>query len=82
MPLLFGIIIRAIIKRYPMFADARAALSALLWREGLRGEAKSHWAAVAGLDSRYKSEDWLLNVRRWPPQPSKDLMSFLALETI
>ncbi len=74
--------LRMLIRKYPMFADARAALSALLWRKGSLGEAESHWAAVSGLDSRYKSKDWLLNIRRWPPQPSQDLLSFLALETI
>jgi len=63
-----------------MFADARAALSGLLWRQGSRGEAESHWAAAAGLDPRYRQADWLIDVRRWPPQPTSDLMAFLALQ--
>ena len=75
-------VLRALIRKYPMFADARAALSALLWRKGSLGEAESHWSAVAGLDGRYKSKDWLVNARRWPPKPAEDLMSFLALKTI
>ncbi len=73
--------LRMIIRRYPMLADARAALSALLWGEGAFGEAESNWAAVIGLDSRYMQPDWLLDIRRWPPQPTKDLLSFLALES-
>ena len=64
-----------------MVADARAALSALLWRKGYLGEAESNWAATAGLDSRYKQKDWLVNIRRWPPQPVNDLLSFLALQS-
>ncbi len=72
--------LRSLIRRYPMMADARAALSALLWRKGFSGEAESHWAAAAGLDNRYKQRDWLLDIRRWPHQPTDDLMSFLALE--
>ena len=44
------------------------------------GEAESHWAAAAGLDIRYRQRDWLLDVRRWPPQPTQQLMAFLALE--
>ena len=71
---------RNLIRRYPMFADARAALSALLWRRGLFGEAESNWAAAVGLDSRYKQEDWLREIRRWPPKPTSDLMAFLCLE--
>lgn len=72
--------LRKLIRRYPLFADARAALSGLLWRQGHSGEAESHWAAAAGLDNRYRQLDWLLEIRRWPPQPAADLMAFLALE--
>tara|TARA_B100000700_G_C14866102_1_gene771025 strand:- start:156 stop:962 length:807 start_codon:yes stop_codon:yes gene_type:complete len=74
--------LRSIIRRYPMFADARAALSALLWMKGANGEAESHWAAVIGLDNNYQNQDWLLNIRRWPPGPTKDLMTFLNLEQV
>ena len=72
--------IRILIRKYPLFADARAALSALLWREGFSGEAESNWAAAAGLDIRYREKDWLLNIRRWPPIPTNDLIAFLALD--
>ena len=72
--------IRILILKYPLFADARAALSALLWRKGFTGEAESNWAAAAGLDIRYREKDWLLHVRRWPPKPTNDLIAFLALE--
>ena len=73
--------LRNLIRRYPLFADARAGLSALLWRQGQRGEAESHWAAASGLDPRYRQADWLLEVRRWPPGPTADLMAFLRLES-
>ena len=72
--------IRILIRKYPLFADARAALSALLWRKGFTGEAESNWAAAAGLDIRYREENWLLNIRRWPPKPTNDLIAFLAFE--
>ena len=72
--------LRMLIRRYPMFADARAALSALLWRKGSYGEAESHWIAAKGLDNRYIDREWLLNVRRWPSIPTNDLMTFLELK--
>ena len=72
--------IRILIRKYPLFADARAALSALLWRKGFQGEAESNWAAASGLDIRYRDKDWLLNIRRWPPKPTNDLIAFLAFE--
>ena len=74
--------LRTLIRKYPMFADARAALTALLWREGSLGEAESHWTAAFGLDSRYREEQWLANVRRWPSDPIHDLMAFLDLEPV
>ena len=72
--------IRILIRKYPLFADARAGLSALLWRKGFIGEAESNWAAASGLDIRYRDKDWLLHIRRWPPKPTNDLIAFLALD--
>ena len=72
--------IRILIRKYPLFADSRAVLSAILWRKGFIGEAESNWAAAAGLDIRYRDKNWLLNVRRWPPNPTNDLIEFLELE--
>ena len=72
--------LRRLIRRYPLFADARAALTALLWSQGQAGEAESNWAAASGLDQRYRDPSWLLEVRRWPPQPVEELQRFLRLE--
>ena len=71
--------LRRIIRRYPLFADARAGLTALLWRRGASGEAESHWASASGLDPRYRQTEWLLEIRRWPPEPVSALGDFLAL---
>ncbi len=72
--------LKKLIRRYPTFADARAALTALDWSKGIPGEAESNWIAVTELDSRYADEEWLVNVRRWPQKPTKDLMKFIALK--
>ena len=72
--------LKKLIRRYPTFADARAALTALNWSRGLLGQAESNWIAVTELDPRYSEEEWLIKVRRWPPEPIKDLMKFLAIK--
>jgi len=72
--------LRKLIRRYPTFADARAALTALQWSKGKSGEAESNWIAAVELDSRYTQEDWLLEVRRWPPAPVDDLMKFISIK--
>ncbi|BDA39515.1 hypothetical protein CPARK_000035400 [cyanobacterium endosymbiont of Braarudosphaera bigelowii] len=59
---------RYLLKKYPMSADIRAALTAILWSTGQKGEAKSHWVSVAGIDDRYKNLDWIQTKRFWPPK--------------
>ena len=71
--------LRSLIRRHPLFADARAGLTALLWQKGSRGEAESNWAAASGLDPRYRQREWLLQIRRWPPDPVQALDQFLHL---
>ena len=71
--------LRRLIRRHPLFADARAGLTALLWQKGASGEAESHWAAASGLDSRYRDLTWLRDVRRWPPRAVEALGQFLTL---
>lgn len=71
--------LRGLIRRHPLFADARAALTAVLWRRGAQGEAESHWAAASGLDPRYRQAQWLREIRRWPPEAVQALGQFLSL---
>lgn len=71
--------LRSLIRRHPLFADARAGLTALLWRRGARGEAESNWVSASGLDPRYRQREWLLSTRRWPPEPVEALQQFLAI---
>jgi len=44
--------LKKLIRRYPTFADARAALTALYWSKGESGKAESNWIAVTELDPR------------------------------
>jgi tetratricopeptide (TPR) repeat protein len=71
--------LRSLIRRHPLFADARAGLTALLWRRGARGEAESNWVSASGLDPRYRQREWLQSTRRWPPEPVEALQQFLAI---
>ncbi|WP_204141650.1 tetratricopeptide repeat protein [Halomicronema sp. CCY15110] len=73
-------VLRGVVRKYPNFPDARAALTAGLWASNKRGEAESQWVAVEGLDSRYKDVDWVRNIRRWPPKMADALEQFLTLE--
>jgi len=52
----------------------------LNWSKGESGKAESNWIAVIFLVPRYSDEEWLKNIRRWPPKPIKDLMNFIDLK--
>ncbi|MCM1984417.1 tetratricopeptide repeat protein [Lyngbya confervoides] len=69
-----------LVRRYPMAADTRAALTAMLWDAGQRGEAESNWVSAVGLDPRYRDLDWVSHIRRWPPALVSALQRFLKLE--
>ncbi len=73
-------LMRNLVRKYPQFADMRAALAAGLWELGQRGEAESYWAAVVGLDARYKDLTWVRETRRWPPAMVNALDKFLRLQ--
>lgn len=72
--------LRSVVRKYPNFPDARAALTAGLWAAGQGGEAESQWVAVMGLDNRYNDIDWVRTIRRWPPKVADALEQFLTLE--
>jgi hypothetical protein len=72
---------RALVRKYPQYADMRAALTAALWADGKEGEAESQWVSAIGLDSRYKDLTWLKQVRRWPPQMVTAMENFLKLQS-
>lgn len=71
--------LRNLVRKYPTFADPRAALTAVLWAQGDRGEAESQWVSVIGLDRRYKDLEWVAKTRRWPPAMVSALEKFLRL---
>ncbi len=74
--------LKGLARKYPSFADARAALTAALWDQGLQGEAESNWVAAYGLDRRYRDTEWLQKIRRWPPSLVNALGRFLKLEAM
>jgi tetratricopeptide (TPR) repeat protein len=75
-------LLRNLVRKYPRFVDARAALTAALWVQGKQGEAESQWVSVASLDNRYKDLKWVVKIRRWPPAIATALEKFLTLQDV
>lgn len=72
--------IRNLVRKYPMFPDMRAALTAILWENKEQGEAESNWVAAIRLDNRYQDIEWVENIRRWPPEMVVALEKFLKIQ--
>ena len=70
-------------RRAPNSVDMRAALAALYYTHGRKAEAESVWEFACDniLEgcSKYRDDDWLARVRRWPPLMREKLAAFRAL---
>uniref|UniRef100_A0A7R9XMX9 Tetratricopeptide repeat protein n=1 Tax=Polyblepharides amylifera TaxID=1486889 RepID=A0A7R9XMX9_9CHLO len=71
---------RTTLRRYPDFPEARAALVAALWSDGLEVQAETEWQRVE--DPRYSNKSWIRTERRWPPKIRTSLEAFLEFRSI
>jgi tetratricopeptide (TPR) repeat protein len=72
--------LRALLRRFADFDDARAALAAALWAQGDEAAAEGEWLRVG--DPRYRDLAWVRARRAWPPALADALASFLKIETV
>ena len=76
--------VEAVRRRAPNSADMRAALAALYWAAGERDKAEDVWEYACGVllegCARYRDEEYLRRVRRWPPAMVDKMRAFLAVE--
>ena len=70
-------------RRAPGNVDMRAGLAAIYWSEGRGEDAEREWEfacdRISVGCSKYRSREWLTNVRRWPPRMVELLESFLRV---
>ena len=73
---------RAVARRAPNSADARAALAALLYASGRVAEAEEQWEQACTRNvgcGKYRDMDYVARVRRWPPAMTQKLEAFLKI---
>lgn len=67
----------ALVAKYPNFADGLAALSIMTFEAGGEPEAVLDlWDRALQEDSRYADEEWVSEIRRWPPSLVSSLRMF------
>ena len=69
---------KALTIKYPLFADAQAALAVIRFHDGDIDNALDSWEIALEQDSRYADIDWVKTIRRWPPKLVDDLVLFKA----
>jgi tetratricopeptide (TPR) repeat protein len=62
--------------KYPAYADAQAALAVLYYEKGDSESAKDCWETALEQDSRYLDDEWVRDIRRWPPKLADSLKKF------
>jgi hypothetical protein len=71
-------------RRQGGFVDSRAALAALYYDSGRLEDAENVWEYACDNISvgcaKYKDQEWLRKVRRWPPAMADLLLNFLKLQ--
>ena len=70
----------SLLRKYPDFADMRAALASALWIKGNQAAAEEAFQRVD--DIRYKSVDWLKNERRWPPKLIQGIADYISINNL
>ena len=62
--------------KYPTYADAQAALAVLYYEKGDIENARDCWETALEQDSRYQDDEWVRDIRRWPPKLADSLKTF------
>lgn len=72
--------LRALVRRYPLLAEAHTALASVLCSRGAIAEARACWHAATRIDPRCRRLGWLLDACQWPPLAIAALEPLAALD--
>ena len=70
-------IVEEFCKRYPYFADGKAALAVMNYKGGLVDVSLDQFDEAVEADDRYIDLSWVANIRRWTPRLVSDLETML-----
>lgn len=72
-------LLRTVVRKYPTYAEAHAALTAVQWQLGQAGKAEEHFAIATAIDSRWKRVSYIQTQTRWPPKLYAAMEKFLSI---
>ncbi|KAI5073349.1 hypothetical protein GOP47_0011362 [Adiantum capillus-veneris] len=72
-------LLQGLVRKYPNYAEAHAALAAVLWSEGDRSRAEEQFSEATKREPLYGDLRWVSLELLWPPNVVKAMENFLAI---
>lgn len=72
-------LMQGLVRKYPNYAEAHAALAAVFWSEGERGRAEDEFSEATRREPLYANIRWVGSELQWPPNMIKAMEGFLDI---
>eukprot|EP00252_Welwitschia_mirabilis_P000020 TRINITY_DN10014_c0_g1_i1.p1 TRINITY_DN10014_c0_g1~~TRINITY_DN10014_c0_g1_i1.p1 ORF type:complete len:320 (+),score=55.10 TRINITY_DN10014_c0_g1_i1:116-1075(+) len=69
----------SLVRKYPNYAEAHAALAAILWGKGLRSRAEDQLTEALMREPLYKDIGWVQSALQWPPSIAQAMSNLLSI---
>lgn len=73
-------VMQGLVRKYPNYTEAHAALAAVLWSEGKEQSAEGEFSVATEQNSRYRDMRWVHENLRWPPKMEDAMQSLLLIK--
>ncbi|KAK9811641.1 hypothetical protein WJX72_007483 [[Myrmecia] bisecta] len=72
-------LMRTVVRKYPYYAEAHAALAAVEWSGGDLAKAEGQFNTATASESRFRDMDFVRRSTRWPPKLYEAMQRFLSI---
>ncbi|XP_024534367.1 small glutamine-rich tetratricopeptide repeat-containing protein alpha-like isoform X1 [Selaginella moellendorffii] len=72
-------LLQGLVRKYPNYAEAHAALAALLWKEGNRSQAEDQFNQAGVQNPNFSDARWIGSSLEWPPAVVDAMDKFLEI---
>lgn len=73
-------LVEGLVRKYPNYAEAHAALAAILWSEDRRSSAEDQFTEATIREPLYREIGWVNIALQWPPSIVQALENFLSIK--
>ncbi|KAL2633095.1 hypothetical protein R1flu_004574 [Riccia fluitans] len=73
-------LLQGLVRKYSNYAEAHAALAAVLWNAGSRSGAEEQYTEATNREPQFKDLSWISRELQWPPAILDAYSKFLAID--